>query len=179
MPNSSLYLSQIAGFSEYERTCRAIPSIRRTASWQKEPVMLFEILSVELLCYRFRRAVMQALENCEESNCGHYRYRCRLLSNAPWVEIGPHVQAIQATESEFLIRGSWQFSIDPSAKDQLRIAQEQVNEMASLLASAVPQGESVKVTFDFPPTETSANGKKVTCSFRAVVRGQVRCRAAA
>ena len=94
-------------------------------------------------------------------------------------ESGPNVQAIQATETDFLIRGSWQYTIDPGAKNQLRIAQTQIIEIASLLASAVPQGEPVKGAFDFPRSETSASGEKVTCSFKGVVRGQVRCRAAA
>ena len=156
-----------------------IPSIRRMTSCEKEPTMSFEIPSVEFLRNRFRRAVKQAFENCQETYCGCYRSRCRLLANAPWVEIGPNVQAIQATETEFLIRGSWQYTIDPSTKDQFEIAQTQINEVASRLASAVPQGEPVKGTFDFPPSETSASGEKVTCSFGGVVRGQVQCRAAA
>ncbi len=36
----------------------------------------------------------------------HYLSRCRFLASASWVELGPNVQAIQATETEFLIRGS-------------------------------------------------------------------------
>jgi hypothetical protein len=95
------------------------------------------------------------------------------------VEIGPNVQAIQATETEFLIRGSWQYTIDPRTKDQFQIAQAQINEIASRLASAVPHGEPVKGTFDFPPSETLASGEKVTCSFRGVVRSQIPDRAAA
>ena len=140
--------------------------------------MPFGIPSVELLRDRFRRAVKQALEKCEETHCGHYGSRCRFLASAQWVEIGPNVQAIQATETDFLIRGSWQYTIDPSAKDQFQIAQAQIDEIASLLASVVPQGESVKGTFDFPPSEISASGERVTCSFRGVVSGQVLCGAA-
>jgi len=141
--------------------------------------MSFGIPSAELLRDTFRRAVIQALEKCEETHSGGYGNRCRALANAPWVEIGPNVQAVQATETDFLIRGSWQYTIDPNKKDQLEIARTQINEIASLLASAVPQGQAVKATFDFPPTETSASGEKVTCSFRGVVRGQVADRAAA
>jgi hypothetical protein len=146
--------------------------------YEKEPAMSFMIPSVELLRDRFRRAVKQALK-CEETHPAHYRSRCRLLANAPWAEIGPSVQAIQATETDFLIRGSWQYTIDPRTEDQLQIAQAQMDEIASLLASVVPQGEPVKGTFDFPPTEASASGEKVTCSFKGVVRGQVRCPVAA
>ena len=142
--------------------------------------MSFAIIpSVELLRNRFRRAVTQALGKCEETHSSHYRTRCRFLASAPWVEIGPNVQAIQATETDFLIRGSWQYTIDLGTKNQLEIAQAQINEIASLLASAVPQGEPVKGTFNFPPTETLASGERVTCSFGGVVRGQVPCRAAA
>ena len=141
--------------------------------------MPFGIPSVEVLRDRFRRAVTQALGKCEETHCGYYRNRCRILASAEWVEIGPNVQATQATETDFLIRGSWQYTIDPRTKNQLEIAQAQINEIASLLASAVPQGESVKGAFDFPRSETSASGEKVTCSFKGVVRGQVRCHAAA
>ena len=147
--------------------------------YEKETTMPFGIPSVALLRDTFRRAVNQSLGSCEETHCGHYRSRCRFLVNAQWDEIGPNVQVIQATETEFLIRGSWQYTIDPSTKDQFQIAEAQINEIASLLASAVPHGEPVKGTFDFPPTETSANGEKVTCSFRGVVRGQVQCHAAA
>jgi len=89
------------------------------------------------------------------------------------------VQAIQATETEFLIRGSWQYTIDPRTRDQFKIARAQISEIASRLASAVPHGQPVKVTFDFPPTETLASGERVTCSFRGVVRGRVPDRAAA
>jgi hypothetical protein len=137
--------------------------------------MPFGIPSVALLRDTFRRAVKQALEKCEETHPGHYQHRCRSLATAPWAEIGPNVRAIQVAETEFLIRGSWQYTIDPRAERQFEIAQAQVNEVASLLASAVPHGESVKGTFDFLPTETSASGERVTCSFRGVVRVQVPC----
>ncbi len=141
--------------------------------------MPFGIPSVALLRDTFRRAVKQALEKCEETHPSHYRSRCRAPAGTPWVELGPNVQALQVAETEFLLRGSWQWTIDPAAKSQLQIAQAQIQEIASLLASAVPHGEPVKATFDFPPTETSANGEKVTCSFRGVVRGQVPCSAPA
>ncbi len=133
------------------------------------------IPSVALLRDTFRRAVTQALGKCEETHTAHYRSRCRFLASTPWVEIGPNVQAVQATETEFLIRGSWQYTIDLSTKDQLPIAQAQINEIASRLASAVPNGELVKGTFDFPPSEISANRERITCSFRGVVHGQVPC----
>ena len=137
--------------------------------------MSFGNPSVALLRDTFLRAVKQALGNCEEAHSVHYQHRCRSLTNASWTEIGPNVQAIQVTESEFLIRGSWQYIIDRSTKDQLQIAQAQIDEMASLLASAVPHGEPVKVTFDFPPTEISACEEKITCSFRGVAVGQIPC----
>jgi hypothetical protein len=139
--------------------------------------MQFGNPSVALLRDTFLRVVKQALGNCEEAHSGHYRSRCRSLANASWTEIGPNVQAIQVAETEFLIRGSWQYIIDRSTKDQLQIAKAQINEMASLLASAVPHGEPVKGTFDFPPTETTANGEIVTCSFRGVAFGQMLCNA--
>ena len=141
--------------------------------------MFLGIPSIALLRDTFRRAVKQALEKCEETHPSHYRSRCRSLANAQWVEIGPHVEAIQAAETEFLIRGSWQFMVDLRTKNQLPIAQAQINEIAARLASVVPRGEIVKGTFDFPPTETSASGEQVTCSFRGVVRGRMPCRAAA
>ena len=146
---------------------------------KKETTMPFGISSVELLRDTFRRAVKQALGKCEETHSSHYRSRCRFVASTPWVEIGPNVQAIQVAETEFLIRGCWQYTIDLRTKNQLPIAQAQINEIAALLASVVPQGEAVKGTFDFPPSETSASGEKVTCSFRGVVRGQVPCRTAA
>jgi len=141
--------------------------------------MPFGIPSVELLRDTFRRAVKQALKKCEEAHPSHYRSRCRSLAGVPWVEIGPNVQAIQGVETEFLIRASWQYTIDLRTQGQLQTAQAQINEIASLLASAVPHGEPVKGTFDFPPTETSASGEKVTCSFRGVVCGRVPCGAPA
>jgi hypothetical protein len=146
---------------------------------EKETNMFFGIPSVALLRDTFRRAVKQAIEKCEETHSSHYRSRCRFLASAPWVEIGPNVQAIQAAETEFLIRGSWQYTIDLRTKSQLPIAQAQVNEIAAVLASLVPHGELVKGTFDFPATEATADGERVTCSFRGVVHGQVPCRAAA
>jgi hypothetical protein len=133
------------------------------------------IPSVALLRDTFRRAVQQALGNCEEIHSNHYRHRCRFLAGDPWAEIGPNVQVIQVTETEFLIRGSWQYTIDLRNKGQFEIAQGQIQEVASLLASAVPHGETVKGTFDFPPTETTASGERLTCSFRGVVYGQVLC----
>jgi hypothetical protein len=136
--------------------------------------MPFGIPSVELLRDTFRRAVKQALK-CEETNSSHYRSRCRLLASAPWVALGPNVQAIQVAETEFLLRASWQYTIDLHTTGQLQIAQAQIAEITSLLASAVPPGESVKGTFDFPASETSADGKQVTCLFRAVARGRVLC----
>ena len=135
--------------------------------------MSFGIPTIAVLRDTFRRAVIETIGKCEETHCGGYNNRCRSLANAPWVELGPNVQSVQATETEFLIRGSWQYTIDPRKEDQLEIARTQINEIASLLASAVPQGQAVKATFDFPPTEISASGEKVTCSFRGVVRGQV------
>jgi len=141
--------------------------------------MPFGIPSVALLRDTFRRAVKQALLKCEETHPGRYLSRCRFLASASWVEIGANVQAIQATEAEFLIRASWQYTIDPRTKGQFEIAQARINEITSLLASAVPDGESVKGTFDFSPTETSANGETVTCLFRGVVCGQVPCGAPA
>ena len=137
--------------------------------------MPFGIPSVALLRDTFRRAVKQALEKCEETHPTHYRTRCRFLASAPWVEIGPNVEAIQAVETEFLIRGCWQYTIDLHARGQLEIAQAGIKEIASLLASAIPHGELVKGTFDFPPSETSASGEKLTCWFRGFARGQVRC----
>jgi hypothetical protein len=130
--------------------------------------------SVALLRDTFLRAVKQALGKCEETHPGHYQHRCRSLANASWAEIGPNVQAIQVAETEFLIRGSWQYIIDRSTKDQLQIAKAQINEFASLL-TAVSHGEPVKVTFDFPPTEISTSDEKVTCSFRGVAFGQIPC----
>ena len=165
--------------TEYEREGHTILSIRRMTSCEKEATVPFGIPSVALLRDTFRRAVTQALEKCEETHCGYYRSRCRFLASAAWVEIGPNVQAIQATETDFLIRCSWQYTIDPSTKDQFQIAEAQINEIASRLVSAVLHGETVKGTFDFPPTEISASGETVTCSFRGVVRGQLPCRAAA
>jgi hypothetical protein len=141
--------------------------------------MPFGISSVELLRDTFRRAVKQALQKCEETHSSHYRSRCRFLGGTPWVEIGPNVQAIQVAETEFLVRGSWQYTIDLTTKNQLAIAQAQIGEFAARLASVVPFGESVKGTFDFPPSETSASGETLTCSFRGVVRGQAPCRTAA
>ena len=141
--------------------------------------MFLGIPSIALLRDTFRRAVKQALEKCEETHPSHYRSRCRSLANAQWVAIGPNVEAIQAAETEFLIRGSWQYTVDLGTKNQLPIAQAQINEIAACLASVVPGGEIVKGTFDFPPTETSATGERVTCSFRGVVRGRMPCRAAA
>jgi hypothetical protein len=141
--------------------------------------MPFGIPSVALLRDTFRRAVKQALGKCEEANSNHYRSRCRSLASTPWVEIGPNVQAMQAAEAEFLIRGSWQYTIDLRTRGQFEIAQAQISEIASVLASAVPHGEPVKGTFDFPPTETLPSGERVTCSFRGVVCGQVPCLAAA
>jgi hypothetical protein len=135
--------------------------------------MPFGIPSVALLRDTFRRAVKQALGNCEEIHPGHYGSRCRSLANAPWAEIGPNVQVVQVAETEFLIRGSWQYTIDSRPRGQFEIAQDQINEVASLLASAVPPGETVKGTFHFPPTETVASEEKVTCFFRGVVRGRV------
>lgn len=140
--------------------------------------MPFGIPSVALLRDTFRRAVMQALGNCEEIPANHYRHRCRFLAG-PWIELGPNVQAVQAAAAEFLLRGSWQYTIDLRARGQFEIAQAQIKEVASLLAAAVPQGEAVKGTFDFPPTETWTEGERVTCSFRGVVYGQVLCDAAA
>ena len=137
--------------------------------------MPFGIPSVALLRDTFRRGVKQALKKCEETHPGRFASRCRMLANAPWVEFGPNVQAIQVAETEFLLRGCWQYTIDTRAKDQLQVAQAQINDIASLLASLVPQGEPVKGTFDFPPTESLADGERVTCSFRAVVRGQLPC----
>ena len=139
--------------------------------------MPFGISSVELLRDTFRRAVKQALEKCEETHPSYYRSRCRSLASAPWVEIGPNVQAIQATETDFLIRGSWQYIIDRHTDGQLQIAQAQIRQITAILASAVPHGEPVKVTFDFPPTDVSAGGERVTCSFVGVVRGHVLCTA--
>jgi hypothetical protein len=114
--------------------------------------MPFGIPSVALLRDTFRRAVKQALEKCEETHPTHYQSRCRSLASAPWVEIGPNVQAIQVAETEFLIRGSWQYTVDLSTQGQLEIAQAQIHEIASLLASAVPHGEPVKGTFDLGVT---------------------------
>ena len=122
--------------------------------------MPFGIPSVALLRDTFRRAVKQALERCEETHPGHYQSRCRSLASAPWVEIGPNVQAIQVAETEFLIRGSWQYTVDVRAEDQLQIAQAQIREIAAILAAAVPPGQTVKGTFDFPPTETSAMARE-------------------
>ncbi len=133
------------------------------------------ILSAEMLRDMFRRTVMKALQNCKEIHPGGYARRCRSLAGAPWIEIGPTIQAIQVDEAEFLIRASWQFTIDLRTNDQQKTAQAQVNEIASALASTIPHGESVKGTFVFPPTETSAGGEKVTGSFRGVVCGQVQC----
>jgi hypothetical protein len=144
-------------------------------SCKKEAAMPLGIPSVALLRDTFLRAVKQALRKCEEIHPAHYRSRCRSLVNASWAEIGPNVQAIQVAETEFLIRGSWQFTIDIRTKDQLQIAQAQIKETASLLASVVPHGKSVKGTFDFPPTETTESGEKVTCSFRGVASGQMPC----
>jgi hypothetical protein len=140
--------------------------------------MPFGIPSVALLRDTFRRAVKQALGKCEEIHPGHYQSRCRSLATTPWGEIGPNVQAVQATETELLIRGSWHYTIDVQTRGQFEIAQAQINEVASLLASAVPQGELVKGTFDFPRTESSASGEHLTCSFRGVVYGQSPCLAA-
>jgi hypothetical protein len=137
------------------------------------------ISSIALLRDTFRRAVKQALVKCEETHPSYYRSRCRSAANTPWVEIGPNVQVTQSAETEFLIRGSWHYTIDLGTKNQFPIAQAQINELASLLASAVPHEEPVKVTFDFPPSEISASGERLTCSFRGVVRGQLPRRAAA
>jgi hypothetical protein len=144
-------------------------------SCEKETTMPLGIPSVALLRDTFLRAIKQALGKCEETHPGHYQHCCRSLANSTWAEIGPNVQAIQVAKMEFLIRGSWQYTIDLRTKDQLQIAKAQINELASLLASAVPHGESVKGTFDFPPTETSASGEKLTCSFRGAVCGQMSC----
>ena len=141
--------------------------------------MFLGIPSIALLRDTFRRAVKQALEKCEETHPSHYRSRSRSLASAQWVEIGPNVEVIQSAATEFLIRGSWQYTVDLRTKNQLPIAQAQINEIAARLASVVPRGEIVKGTFDFPPTETSADGERVTCCFRGVVRGQVPCLAAA
>ncbi len=141
--------------------------------------MFFGIPSIALLRDTFRRAVKQAIEKCEETHPSHYRSRCRALADARWIEIGPNVEAIQSAETEFLIRGSWQYTLNVGTKNQLPIAQAQINEIAARLASAVPRGELVKGTFDFPPTEILASGERVTCSFRGVVHGLVPCRTAA
>ena len=49
----------------------------------------------------FRRVVMETLDKCEETSPSYFANRCRSLANAAWVEIGPNVQAIQVTETEF------------------------------------------------------------------------------
>jgi hypothetical protein len=133
------------------------------------------IPSVESLRDTFRRTVKQVLKSCEETHPGHFASRSRSLAGSPWLEIGPRVQAVQVAEAEFLIRGSWQYTIDPRAKDQFQVAQSQISDFAALLVSAIPQGVPVKGTFDFPPYETTPEGTKVSCSFRGVVCGQVLC----
>lgn len=142
---------------------------------EKETIMPFGIPTVALLRDTFLRTVKQTFGKCEETHPAHYRSRCNSLANAAWAEIGPNVQAIQVTETELLIRGTWQYTIDLRTKDQLQIAQTQIKELASLMASAIPHGEFVKGTFDFPPTETTASGERVTCSFRGVVCCSMPC----
>lgn len=133
------------------------------------------IPSVETLRDTFLRAVKQALGKCEETHISYYGSRFRSLTSTPWVEIGPNVQVIQMEGAECLIRGSWQYVINRHADGQLQIARAQIRQITEILAAAVPHGEPVKVTFDFPPTDVSASGERVTCSFVGVVRGQVLC----
>jgi hypothetical protein len=163
-----------------DKTSRGlIPKDPATPFVAKETAMPLGIPSVALLRDTFRRAVKQALGKCEEIHPNHYRHRCSSLAGAPWAELGPNVQGIQATEAEFLIRGSWQYTLDVRTKDQLQVAQAQIKELSSILASAVPQGASVKGTFHFPPTESSVDGERITCSFQGVVSSQMPRSAAA
>jgi hypothetical protein len=131
-----------------------------------------EFASVPVLRDAFRRSIKRSLGTCEEIHPGHFVHRCRLLATATWTEIRPNVHAIQVAEAEVLIRGSWRYTIDRRTKNQMQLAQAQIDEAASFLASAVLRGQTVKGTFDFPPTEISESGETVTCLFRGVVYGQ-------
>jgi hypothetical protein len=135
--------------------------------------MPFGISSIAVLRDTFRRAVKQAMQKCEETHSSHYRSRCRFLGTRTWTEFSPTVQAIQATDTEFLLQGTWRYTIDARTKNHFPIAQAEIAEVASLLASMVPPGEAVKGTFDFPPSVTSPDGESVTCVFRGVVRGRL------
>ena len=136
-----------------------------------------QVPRTEWLRDTFRRVLMQAVANCQESDGSYFSRRLRSLTNASWIDITANIQAAQVDESESLIRGSWQYTIDRHAHTPPQVIQTEISSLASILVSVISHGAPVRVTFGFPPTETCASGQRLTCLFKGVVRGQLLCSA--
>ncbi|MGO8750509.1 MAG: hypothetical protein ACLQNE_31565 [Thermoguttaceae bacterium] len=129
-----------------------------------------QISSVEGLRDCFRRSILQSVQKCQETRGSYFSRLLRSQTTNTWVDVGPNVQTLPVESTLFLLRGSWQFIIYPHAVGQFETAHAQIATLASTIALAIPQGATVEAAFEFPPTEVSASGERMTCLFKGVVR---------
>ncbi len=129
-----------------------------------------QIPSVAELRNSFRRLIIRSVPKCQETGGSYFGRLLRSQTSAPWIDVGPNVQTLQVEPTLFLVRASWQFTLDPHAVTQSDVAQAQVVALAATIVSAIPQGATVEAAFEFPPTEVTSTGKQVTCLFKGVVR---------
>jgi hypothetical protein len=118
----------------------------------------------------FRRSILQSVQKCQETGGSYFGRLLCSHTSTPWVDVEPNVQILQVEPTLFLLRGAWQFIIDPHTVGQIEVAQAQIAVLASTIALLIPQGATVEAAFEFPPSEASTSGERMACLFKGVVR---------
>jgi len=116
--------------------------------------MPVRVPSVEDVQNAFRQAVTNAIPQHQESDSQEYDRAYRSLTASAWAPVSPGIESVSISPSSWLIRGSWEYTIDPHADGQFPIITAQARAFAASLSSLVPPNASVALTL--APAKASA-----------------------
>jgi len=131
--------------------------------------MPVRVPSVEDVQSAFRQAVTNAIPQHQESDSQEYDRAYRSLTASVWTPVSPGIESVSISLSSWLIRGSWEYTIDPHTDGQFPIITAQARAFAASLSSLVPPNASVALTLAPAKASAAPIGQRVECSFTASI----------
>jgi len=131
--------------------------------------MPVRVPSAEDVQNAFRQAVMDAIPQHHETDLREYDRVHRSLLTSNWSPVSPGIESVPVSECSRLIRGTWEYTIDPHADGQFPAITAQTRAFAAPLSSVVPGNASVALTLSPVKASAAPIGQRVACSFQGVI----------
>ena len=132
------------------------------------------IPSAEDVQNAFRQAMANAIPQHQETDLQEYDRAYGSLMASNWAAVSPGIESVPVSEFSRLIRGSWEYTIDPHADGQFPIITAQATAFAAPLASMVAANASVALTLAPVKASAAPIGQRVECSFKASISSILR-----